>query len=80
MSEHNDKVPIKLVAKQMNTTPLNVLMHIKRGLLKGTEREDGWHIDKASLDAFVAKTGGEKASDVCASGCAKKHACGGGCG
>lgn len=72
-------VPIKVVAELLNTTPLNVLMHVKRGILNGVEKEGGWVVDKDSLDDLIAKTGGSKADDVCASGCAKKHACGGGC-
>ena len=71
---------ISEAAKTLQTTPLNVLMHIKRGLLLGTEEDGGWMIDKLSLDALLAKTGGVKADDVCSSGCAKKHACGSGCG
>lgn len=76
----NSKVDITDVAKLLNTTQLNVLMHIKRGLLRGSEEEGGWMIDQESLDAFLAMSGGVKSEDVCASGCAKKHACGGGCG
>lgn len=76
----NEKISIDVVAEALKTTPLNILMHVKRGMLDGTEEEGGWMIDKASLDALVEKTGGGKAADVCDSGCAKKHACGGGCG
>lgn len=72
-----EKVSILAVAETLKTTPLNVLMHVKRGMLEGIEEGGGWMIDKASLDALVAKTGGSKVGDVCASGCAKKHACGG---
>ncbi|MDH3998208.1 MAG: hypothetical protein OET90_05160 [Desulfuromonadales bacterium] len=75
-----EKMSISTVAETLNTTPLNVLMHVKRGMLDGAEEEGGWMINKASLDALLAKTGGGKAADVCASGCAKKHGCGGGCG
>jgi len=75
-----EKVSISSVAETLNTTPLNVLMHVKRGILAGTEEEGVWMIDKASLNALVAKTGGSKADDVCARGCVKKHVCGGGCG
>ena len=78
MSEH--LIPITEAAKRLQTTPLNILMHVKRGLLKGVEEEGGWLIDQASLEAVMLQTGGSKAPDVCASGCAKKHACGGGCG
>jgi hypothetical protein len=71
---------IEETAKILQTTHLNVLMHIKRGLLTGVEEESGWMIEQHSLDELLAKTGGVKATDVCTSGCAKKHACGGGCG
>jgi hypothetical protein len=73
------KLPISIVAARMNTTPLNVLMHIKRGMLDGVEEDGIWMIDCQSLEALMAKTGGSKAEDVCASGCVKKHACSGGC-
>lgn len=72
-------ISITEVAERMQTTQLNVLMHIKRGLLNGEENNGQWMIDSASLDKLLAKTGGSKAEDVCASGCSKKHACGGGC-
>jgi hypothetical protein len=79
MNEQRERLPISVVAKKMNTTPLNVLMHIKRGMLDGVEEDGIWMIDGQSLEALTAKTGGSKAEDVCASGCNKKHACGGGC-
>ena len=72
-------IPIFEAAKIMQTTPLNVLMHIKRGLLKGTEEAGQWYVEKESLETLLNQTGGGKAEGVCASGCAKKHACGGGC-
>lgn len=75
----NQTISLAQAAETLKTTPLNVLMHIKRGLLVGTEEDGSWAIDQESLDALVAKTGGGKADDVCASGCAKKHACSAGC-
>ncbi len=72
-------ISITEVAERMQTTQLNVLMHIKRGLLNGQENNGQWMIDSASLEKLLAKTGGSKAEDVCASGCSKKHACSGGC-
>lgn len=80
MTEHIETLPIAEVAQRLQTTPLNVLMHIKRGLLQGCEGEDGWQIERASLEVFLAATGGVKATGVCATGCAAKHACGGSCG
>ena len=79
MKEQTGKLPIPEVAEKLNTTPLNVFMHIKRGLLRATEEDGTWLVDVQSLDELMAKTGGSKAEDVCASGCSKKHACGGGC-
>ena len=77
MSEQT--LSITEAAAILQTTPLNILMHIKRGLLNGHEKDGQWQIAKASLDELAAKTGGKKADDVCASGCAHKHACGDGC-
>jgi hypothetical protein len=77
----NDKIFISLeeAALILQTTPLNILMHIKRGLLKGTEDDGLWLIERASIDSLMEETGGRKADDVCTSGCSRKHACGGGC-
>jgi hypothetical protein len=80
MTEHTETLPIAEVAQLLHTTPLNVLMHIKRGLLQGSEGEGGWQIERASLESFLAATGGVKEPGVCTAGCAAKHACGGGCG
>ena len=79
MENLKESLPISMVAEKMNTTPLNVLMHIKRNLLQGVEEDGVWMIDCQSLVVLLAKTGGSKAEDVCASGCSKKHSCGGGC-
>lgn len=79
MKEQSSRLSIAAVAETMKTTPLNVLMHIKRGLLHGVEEDGVWMIDPESLETLMSATGGSKVEDVCASGCAKKHACGGGC-
>jgi hypothetical protein len=79
MNQRTEKLPIARVAKKLNTTPLNVLMHIKRGLLQAVEEDGIWLVDVQSLDELLAKTGGGKAEDVCTSGCSQKHTCGGGC-
>lgn len=78
MKERTARMPIPLVADKLKTTPLNVLMHIKHGLLRAVEEEGAWLVDVRSLDELLAKTGG-KAEAVCRSGCAGKHACSGGC-
>ncbi len=68
-------IPIDEAARRLQTTPLNVLMHLKRGLLQGVEEDDLWRIDAQSLAELQARTGGGKAADVCASGCRKKNGC-----
>lgn len=73
MSE-NSLLPISEAANQMKSTDLNVLMHVKRGLIKGVEIDGDWFIDKTSLAEFIASHAGK--ADVCE----KKHHCGSGCG
>ena len=79
MESIQDKISLASAAKLMNTTPLNVLMHIKRGLLVGEEIEGSWLIDRLSLERLLSKTGGKKVDDVCAAGCSKRHNCGQSC-
>jgi hypothetical protein len=79
MKERIEWLSIAAVAERMNTTPLNVLMHIKRGLLRGIEEDNAWTVEARSLDALLAKTGGHRNGDVCAGGCAKHHKCSGSC-
>lgn len=80
MMNRSQRIPIDEAAKTLQTTPLNVLMHIKRGLLAGAEENGVWMIDGLSLAALMEKTGGSKDVGVCAGGCAKQQTCGGGCG
>lgn len=75
MQHDRQRVPLAEAARRMKTTPLNVLMHVKRGLLQGTEVNGNWLIDGRSLEALVAKTGGGKSESVCASGCIGGHGC-----
>lgn len=67
--------PVAEVAQIMETTALNVLMHIKRGLLVGREREGGWLVDPESLAALLRKRAAGELPAVCQSGCSKNHGC-----
>lgn len=78
MSEQT--LSITEAAAILQTTPMNILMHIKRGLLNGHEQDGQWQVEKASFDALAARTGGKKADDVCSGGCSRKHTCSSGCG
>ena len=68
-------LPVAEVAPMMQTTPLNVLMHIKRGLLIGVEQEGGWLVDPESLAALLGKRAAGELPAVCQSGCSKNHDC-----
>lgn len=68
------QIPINEVAELLQTTPLNVLMHIKRGKLIGTEEEGTWSVDSQSLAAFRAvREGADKT--LCRSGCSRTGGC-----
>ncbi len=73
------KISILEAADKMETTPLNVLMHIKRGLLQGVEIDGNWWVENKSLALWLAESSERKSQDVCASGCAGRSACSGGC-
>jgi hypothetical protein len=73
-------VPVAVAAQLLGTTPLNVLIHIKRGLLAGVERESGWLVDSESLAALVGRRRAGEVTAVCQSGCGKKASGCGSCG
>jgi hypothetical protein len=68
-------LPIGEAAKTLKTTELNVLMHIKRGLLQGLEGAEGWQVTAASLAALVAAGPAEKGQVVCPPSCGKSGGC-----
>lgn len=74
---HQGLVPAEEAARELETTVLNLLMHIKRGLLVGREIDGVWHVTSESLTAYRQEGKGEKARVVCRSGCgANKGGCG----
>jgi hypothetical protein len=64
-------------AEVLGSTPLNVLMYIKRGLLTALEHDGDWRVDPDSLAMLIRKRGEGNAPAVCRSACAKQA---GGCG
>lgn len=67
-------LPLHAAAQRLGTTPLNVLMHIKRRLLAAEERDGQWYVDAASLQALQASQG-ETAKSLCRSQCAASGGC-----
>lgn len=77
MPEH---ISLAVAAAQLQTTPLNVLMHVKRGLLRGTEELDGWQIETASLQELQQRRLEQGTVPVCRKGCGAAGGCGSACG
>lgn len=71
-----EMVTVDAAATAMQTTVLNVMMHIKRRLLEGQELDGSWYVSAASLAAFLAQGDRQAGQVVCRTGCAAKK---GGC-
>ncbi len=48
-------IPLDVAARKTHSTTLNLLIHIKRGLLPATEEQGRWFINEADLNAFIAE-------------------------
>jgi len=78
MIAESERLSIATVAKVLKTTPLNVLMHIKRGLLSGEEVAGVWYVLATSLDNYLLNTKEAAHGSLCKSHC--KHKCSSSCG
>lgn len=78
MSEETESIPLSEVAERLKTTPLNVLMHIKRGLLTGEEVDGTWFVPVNSLNAYLEKEQEAGHGTLCKSHC--QHGCSSDCG
>lgn len=68
-----EKIPLEEAAVRLGSTPLNVLMHIKRDLLTGEEVDGRWWVDGVSLEKFLASREDATTTNVCQSSCS--HNC-----
>lgn len=75
MTGQTEKLTVAEVATSMKTTPINVMMHIKRGLLAGEEIDGSWYVPADSLATYLSKTTGAARGSICKS---KSH-CGQSC-
>jgi hypothetical protein len=69
-------ITIAQAADELGTTPLNVLMHIKRGLLLGEEIDGAWRVESLSLAALCRQRTEGVLPAVCKSHCSKAGGCG----
>lgn len=67
-----EKITLEEAATRLGSTPLNVLMHIKRKLLAGVEIDGSWFIEVASLQEFLISRDDSPQESVCQSSCSHK--------
>jgi hypothetical protein len=76
VSPENRLLDIDDVALKLGTTPLNVLLYLKRGQLKGEEIEGKWFIESQSLESLMS--GPDKVGSApCKSSCGRSGGCSG---
>jgi len=79
MFDDSGLLSLTKTAQLLKTTQVNILMHVRKGLLKQVEKDGIWYITIASLEGFVSENGVRKSDRVCASGCSRHASCGGSC-
>jgi hypothetical protein len=80
MNCQSEWVAVEDAVQLLETTRINLMMQIKRGLLKGQEVDGVWVVERDSL--LAAKQGGkvDQGKVLAAHACAKAGQCGGSCG
>jgi hypothetical protein len=73
-------IPLEEAAQLLETTRLNLMMQIKRGLLKGFEQDGAWFVERVSLLAAQRDGKVDQSRVLAAHSCAKAGQCGGSCG
>ncbi len=66
ISETTELVPVAEAAEAMETTQLNVMMHLKRRLLDGCEVDDAWFVKRQSLESYLTQHNSGERPMVCA--------------
>ena len=75
MAEESGMLTVAAVAKELKTTPLNVLMHIKRGLLNGMEVDGVWYVSAESLNKYLSQANEAAHGNLCQSKSHCQHGC-----
>jgi hypothetical protein len=76
MMTMSKQIPLDVAARKTHSTTLNLLMHIKRGLLPATEEQGQWFINEKDLETFIAESRKAEPGELgIHSGCGK--GCGG---
>ncbi|PLX78622.1 MAG: hypothetical protein C0615_03495 [Desulfuromonas sp.] len=80
MKANGGLLPLSKAAQLLKTTEINVLMHVRKGLLEQVEKDGIWAITIKSFEEFVSKNGIKKSEGICTSSCPHAASCGSGCG
>ena len=80
MNCQDELVTIEEAVQLLETTRLNLMMQIKRGLLKGQEVDGSWFVERESLLTVRHAGKIDQGKVLAAHPCAKAGQCGGSCG
>ena len=80
MTQENALLSLSKTAQLLKTTQVNVLMHVRKGLLDQVEKDGRWYVTINSFEQFVSENGIRKSDSVCAAGCGRHASCGSSCG
>ena len=80
MKCQDDLVTLGEAVQLLETTRLNLMMQIKRGLLKGQEIDGVWFVERESLQKALQDGKVDQSTVLAAHPCAKAGQCGGSCG
>ena len=80
MEQQSKLLSLSKTAQLLKTTQVNVLMHIRKGLLDQVEEDGLWYVTIDSFESFVSQNGIRKSDSVCASGCGRHAGCSSSCG
>lgn len=78
MSDKEDSrefIPVEEAARVLATTPLSVLMRLRRKVLEGREVEGRWFVVRESLERLQAEGSDADAEPLCRSHCTAKGGC-----
>jgi len=80
MNCQSEWVSVEDAVQLLETTRVNLMMQIKRGLLKGQEVDGVWVVERDSLLAAKSEGKVDQSKVLAAHPCAKAGQCGGSCG
>ena len=69
MKVNGGLLPLSKAAQLLKTTEINVLMHVRKGLLEQVEKDGIWAITIKSFEEFVSKNGIKTSAGIYTSSC-----------